>query len=67
MVFVDNGIELNRKKLDELKIGPYRIIKRISNSMFKLHTGYNKSESNIFHISKLTSILPLDKTIELDD
>jgi len=30
MVYVENGNKLNRRKLDELKIGPYKIIERIS-------------------------------------
>lgn len=53
-VFVDNGNKLNRKKLDELRIGPYKIIEKISNSIYKINTNHRKSESNFFHISKLT-------------
>jgi len=52
-VFVENRNKLNRKKLDELRIGPYMIIEKISNSIFKVNTGHKKSESNLFHISKL--------------
>ncbi|GBP73901.1 hypothetical protein EVAR_54200_1 [Eumeta japonica] len=47
-VFVDNGKKLNRKKLDELRIGPFIIIKKISNSIYKVNTNYRKSESNFF-------------------
>lgn len=54
MVFVENGNRLNRKKLDELKIGPYRILKKISNSIYEIDTGHKKSESNMFHRTKLT-------------
>lgn len=53
-VFVDNGNKLNRKKLDEIRIGPYKILEKISNSIYKISTNYRKSESNFFHISKLT-------------
>lgn len=53
-VFVENGHKLNRKKLDELKLGPYRIIEKISNSIYKINTDHKRSESNFFHISKLT-------------
>lgn len=53
-VFVENGNKLNRKKLDELKLGPYKIIGKISNSIFKINTNHKKLESNFFHISKLT-------------
>lgn len=54
LVYIENGNRLNRKKLDELRIGPYKILKKISNSMYEVDTGYKKSESNLFHISKLT-------------
>lgn len=53
-VFVENGNKLNRKKLEELKIGPYTILEKISNSIYKINTDNKKSESNFFHISKLT-------------
>jgi len=42
MVYVENGNKLNRRKLDELKIGPYKIIERISNSIYRINTGHKK-------------------------
>lgn len=57
MVYVENGNKLNRNKLDELKIGPYKIMEKISNSIYKINTGHKKSESNLFHITKLIPIL----------
>lgn len=59
-VFVDNGNRLNRKKLDELRIGPYKIIEKISDSIYKINTNHRKSQSNLFHISKLTPAPELD-------
>lgn len=56
-VYVENGNRLNRKKLDELRIGPYQILKRISNSIYEVDTGHKKTESNLFHITKLTPVL----------
>lgn len=56
MVFVENGNKLNRKKLDELKIGPYKIIEKISNSIYRVDTGHKKIESNLFHITKLIPV-----------
>ena len=53
MMYVENGNKLNKKKLDELKIGPYKILQKISSSIFKIDTGHKKSESNLFHITKL--------------
>lgn len=63
-VFIENGNKLNRRKLDELRIGPYVIIERISNSIFKINTGHKKEESNLFHISKLTPIPMLEEKNE---
>lgn len=57
LVYVENGNRLNRKKLDELKIGPYEIIDKISNSIYKVNTGHRKSESNLFHITKLIPVV----------
>lgn len=63
LVYVENGNRLNRKKLDELKIGPYKIIQKISNSIYRLDTGHNKYESNLFHITKLVPVLENTKKI----
>lgn len=54
MVFVENSNRPNRKKLDELKTGSYKILKKISNSMYEIDTRHKKTESNMFHITKLT-------------
>jgi len=56
MVYVENGNKLNRKKLDELNIGPYKITEKISDSIYKLNTGHRKKESNFFHITKLIPV-----------
>lgn len=53
LVYTENGNRLNRKKLDELKIGPYKISEKISSSIYKIDTGHSKSQLNIFHITKL--------------
>ncbi|XP_045449842.1 uncharacterized protein LOC123658471 [Melitaea cinxia] len=56
-VYVENGNRLNRKKTDELRIGPYEILKKISKSIYEVNTGHRKSESNFYHITKLTPVL----------
>lgn len=56
LVYIENGNKLNRKKLDQLKIGPYKIVEKISNSIYKIDTAHKKIESNLFHITKLTPI-----------
>lgn len=56
MVYVENGHKLNRRKLDELKIGPFEIKEKISNSIYRINTGHKKLESNLFHITKLIPV-----------
>jgi len=56
-VYVENGNRLNRKKLDELRIGPYEIRKKISNSVYEVDTGHKKVESNLYHVTKLSPVL----------
>lgn len=53
IVYVENGNKLNRKKLDELKIGPFQIVEKISNCIYRINTVHGKTESNLFHITKL--------------
>lgn len=55
-VYVENGNRLNRKKLEEIKIGPYKILEKLSNSIYKIDTGYKKLTSNLFHITKLVPV-----------
>jgi len=55
-VYVENGNRLNRKKLEELRIGPYEILKKISNSIYEVDIGHRKAESNLYHVTKLTPV-----------
>lgn len=55
-VYVENGNRLNRKKLDELRIGPYKIEEKASESIYRINTGHKKAESNLFHVSKLIPV-----------
>lgn len=55
-VYVENGNRLNRKKLDELIIGPFKIVEKISNSIYRINTGNRKTESTLFHITKLQPV-----------
>lgn len=56
-VYVENGNRVNRKKMDELRIGPYKVLKKISNSIYEVDTGHKKTESNLYHITKLSPVL----------
>ncbi|ESN90191.1 hypothetical protein HELRODRAFT_182682 [Helobdella robusta] len=65
MVYVENGNKLNRKKLEELRIGPYKIEKK-SDTIYEIDTGHRKTESNLFHISKLIPVQITKDEVEED-
>lgn len=50
LVYVENGNKLNRHKLDEIRIGPFPILKVLSKSIYELCTG---RKTRNFHISKI--------------
>jgi len=60
LVYVENSQKLNRKKLDELRIGPFKIIEAVSNSIFRVQTDREKSNS-LFHVTKLIPIMHDDQ------
>ena len=53
MVYVENGNKLNRKKLDEIRIGPFPIIRKLGKYLFEIETGRQSSSQKLYHISKL--------------
>ncbi len=53
LVYINHGSKLNKNKLDEIRSGPFEIAERISNVMYRVNSGFRKTESNIFHVSKL--------------
>ena len=52
-VYVLSGNKLNREKLDELRIGPFRVKEKLSRTVYKLEKGNKKGEGLNFHISKM--------------
>lgn len=52
-VYIENSNKLNRKKLDEIRCGPYRIKKIISDSIVEINCDHKKQESNLYHVTKL--------------
>lgn len=56
LVYVENGNRLNRGKLDGIRIGPFPIMRHISNTVYELDVGCNKPDKRLYHVSKL---LPL--------
>lgn len=40
LVYVSHGNQLNRHKMEELRIGPLKILKKISNVIFKIDSRF---------------------------
>lgn len=53
LVYIENGNKLNRRKLDELRIGPFEIIEKISDSLYRIKIGKRRQEAEFFHATKL--------------
>lgn len=53
LVYVENGNKLNRRKLDEIRSGPFKILSRISHSIYEVDCGHRRKQSNMFHVTKL--------------
>ena len=57
LVLVHAGSRLNRGKLKPVRRGPFKVIKRVSYSIYEVASGKRKSEANLYHANKL---LPVD-------
>ena len=53
MIYVENGNKLNRKKLHEITIGPFPIVRKLGDYVFKVDTGRQSYSQKLYHISKL--------------
>jgi transposase InsO family protein len=56
-VYIVNGNKLNRKKLDEIRIGPFEIAERLSKTVYRVKTDRVGSEYPLYHVSKM---IPVD-------
>ncbi|XP_050359727.1 uncharacterized protein LOC126779621 [Nymphalis io] len=65
LVYIENGNKLNRKKLDNLRIGPFEITDKILNTIYKIKTGRTKKDTSLYHITKL--IRMEDNISDLED
>jgi hypothetical protein len=53
LVYIQNGNKLNRKKLDPIRTGPFKITKKLSESIYEIDNGTRKKDLNIFHKNKM--------------
>lgn len=56
MVYVMASNKLNRSKMDEIRIGPFKIVEMISDSICRIDTGRGKASLGLYHITKLIPI-----------
>jgi len=52
-VFIDNGNKLNREKLDPVRIGPFKITRQLSHSIYEIYVGQGPSPLRLYHASKM--------------
>ncbi len=55
-VYIDNGNKLNRNKLDKVRLGPYKIVNRLSNNVFEILVGTGHLGTRLYHASKLLRV-----------
>ena len=56
-VYIENGNKLNREKLDPVRIGPFKIKKRLSNTIYEIDVGKRgKADTRLYHISKMIKL-----------
>ena len=53
LVYVENGNRLNRGKLEEIRTGPFKVIRKISNTTYEVDSGKRRRQANLFHVGKL--------------
>jgi hypothetical protein len=56
LVYIDNGSKLNRDKLDNLRIGPYSIVKQLSNNVFEVKVGDGHLGTRLYHANKMLRV-----------
>ncbi|CAI6364066.1 unnamed protein product [Macrosiphum euphorbiae] len=54
--YIENGNKMNRNKLDEIRSGPFRIIKKVSNTIYEVEGPKKRKEINFYHSSKLIPV-----------
>ena len=52
-VYIDNGSKLNRSKLDEVRIGPFKISRKLCSSVYEIDLGKGPFPKRLYHASKM--------------
>lgn len=56
MVYVEAGNRLNRHKLSEIRIGPYKIAEKLSETVYRLKIDNTRNNNCLYHVSKMIKI-----------
>jgi hypothetical protein len=60
-VNVENKNEISRRKLEPLMIGPFKILKKLSETSYEVECDKKGCTKDVFHVSKLRFCNPLPK------
>ncbi len=52
-VYIDNGSKLNRSKLEEVRIGPFKISRKLCSTVYEVDVGRGPFPKRLYHISKM--------------
>jgi transposase InsO family protein len=52
-VYVNNGSKLNRPKLDPIRLGPFLISRKLSNSVYEIDVKTGNFSKRLYHVSKM--------------
>jgi hypothetical protein len=58
LVYVENGNKMNRRKMDPIYIGPFRVQEKLSPHIYRVESCKKRKENNLFHVSKLVPFMP---------
>jgi transposase InsO family protein len=53
LVYVENKNDISRKKLEPLMIGPFKVLKKLSDISYEVESEKRGKSKDVFHISKL--------------
>ncbi|RWS01610.1 Retrotransposable element Tf2 protein type 1-like protein [Dinothrombium tinctorium] len=53
LVLIENKNKISRKKLDPVMVGPFKIVKKLSEISYEVECDKKGRETDVFHISKL--------------
>ena len=53
LVYIENKNDITRRKLEPIMIGPFRIVKKLSDVSYEVMCDKRGKQTDIYHISKL--------------